>query len=306
LLHNECNYPKSKVVFLYYLEADTQLSGLKGFNSRGWSVLIRLAFFLTALFMGGLAMVETTMAESMDKTVLAQPAAPKNPLLIELFTSQGCSSCPPAEAVLNTWGMDLFKAGKALPLAFHVDYWDNIGWKDPFSSPLFTARQRAYADALGDSSLYTPEMVVEGRVGFVGSDRSRAQQETAVTPGSSARLTLAIHRGLHSVVVKSTASFPSNTDSGFFPKLYAVIFENGLSTHVLSGENQGRNLSENFVVRNLKELNSSKNNDSLMGQAVVPLEANWVRNHLGVAVFAQDQTTQKILGIRWIYPVTKE
>jgi len=234
----------------------------------------------------------------------AQPPAQENPLLIELFTSQGCSSCPPAEEVLNTWGVDLFKSGKALPLAFHVDYWDNIGWKDPYSSSLFTARQRDYAAALGDYSLYTPEMVVGGRVGFVGSDLSRAQQETAVSAGPSAHLSLACRLTQDSVALKTTASFPNTTGSSLSPKLYAVVFENGLSTKVPSGENRGRKLEENFVVRSLRELEIPKSDGGWREQVVVPLEPNWVRSHLGIAVFAQDQATQKILGLRWVYPVS--
>ena len=85
---------------------------------------------------------------------------------MELFTSQGCSSCPPAEDLVNSWGMELFLAGEALPLCFHVDYWDNLGWKDPFSSPLFTQRQGQYANALSSPSLYTPELVISGRRGY--------------------------------------------------------------------------------------------------------------------------------------------
>lgn len=252
-----------------------------------WAVTMLLAFAGTGL-----------------RPAWSQAFARESPSLIELFTSQGCSSCPPAENVLNTWGMDLFKAGKALPLAFHVDYWDNIGWKDPFSSPLFTARQRDYAGALGDSSLYTPEMVVGGRVGFVGSDLSRAKKEMAVSAGPSARLSLACRLTPDGLAVRTTASFSKAAGPGPSPKLYAVVFENGLSTNVLSGENKGRNLTENFVVRDLSEIEAPEKAGSYPGRAVIHLESFWIKDHLGVAVFAQDQTTQKILGVRWIYPVT--
>jgi hypothetical protein len=200
--------------------------------------------------------------------------------------------------------MDLFKSGKALPLAFHVDYWDNLGWKDPFSSALFTARQAMYANALGDSSLYTPEMVVDGGVGFVGSDLARAQKETAVPASPPASVAFVYRLTPRGMAVKTTVSFPHTADPGLSPKIDVVIFENGLSTDVLVGENRGRNLTENFVVRNLEELEPSKNNGDFTGKAVVPLDTNWVQSHLGVAVFAQDQTTRKILGLRWVYPVS--
>src|SRR5579859_3352081 len=107
---------------------------------------------------------------------MPQAALPQDqgPLLVELFTSQGCSSCPPAERLLNGWGMEQFRAGRIIPLAFHVDYWDYLGWKDPFSQRSFTERQSRYAQALHSDSIYTPQMVVAGKVGFVGSDGLRA------------------------------------------------------------------------------------------------------------------------------------
>jgi hypothetical protein len=93
------------------------------------------------------------------------------PVVVELFTSQGCSSCPPADEYLG----ELAHRRDVIALAFHVDYWDYIGWKDPFASPDFTRRQRAYAGALGLRGLYTPQMIVDGRADAVGSDRARVE-----------------------------------------------------------------------------------------------------------------------------------
>src|SRR5438132_1544027 len=93
--------------------------------------------------------------------------AAERPVVVELFTSQGCSSCPPANAYLN----ELSKSrADVLPLAFHVTYWDNLGWKDPFSLGAATARQDRYGHRFGDGS-YTPEIVVDGGIGLVGSRR---------------------------------------------------------------------------------------------------------------------------------------
>ena len=92
-----------------------------------------------------------------------------SPILIELFTSQGCSSCPPADELLRTLGADPQYAGRIVPLSYHVDYWNYLGWKDPFSKEAWTQRQANYVEAMGGATLYTPQIVVHGRVELVGS-----------------------------------------------------------------------------------------------------------------------------------------
>ena len=101
----------------------------------------------------------------------AGAADARHPLVIELFQSQGCSSCPPANANLFTWAT----RDDALALNFSVDYWNSLGWKDTFAKPAFTARQRAYAQALGHSEVYTPQMIVNGRADVTGADAAELQ-----------------------------------------------------------------------------------------------------------------------------------
>src|SRR5579859_3086720 len=101
--------------------------------------------------------------------------AEERPAVVELFTSQGCSSCPPADAFLG----ELAQSGRVIALAYHVDYWDNLGWKDPFASPSGTQRQRLYGHALGLPGIYTPQMVVDGQTDVVGSDRRSVQAALA-------------------------------------------------------------------------------------------------------------------------------
>ncbi len=117
-----------------------------------------------------------------DPSSPADPSAPTHPgvAVVELFTSEGCSSCPPADAVLARIDREARASGRAVvPLAFHVDYWDGLGWPDRFSSADSTSRQRDYASAFGESGLYTPQMVIGGLDRFVGSDGAQADARIA-------------------------------------------------------------------------------------------------------------------------------
>src|SRR5215510_9766639 len=112
------------------------------------------------------------LAAAVAMTVgLAAPPASADPVLVELFTSQGCSSCPPADKLLG----ELSQRSGVVALAFHVDYWDYIGWKDKFAKPEYTDRQKGYRDALNLRTLYTPQMVIDGRLDVVGSERSEVE-----------------------------------------------------------------------------------------------------------------------------------
>ncbi|MGE5184634.1 MAG: DUF1223 domain-containing protein, partial [Acidobacteriota bacterium] len=134
-------------------------------------------------------------------------AAPHDdgPIVLELFTSQGCSSCPPAEALVNRLARAGTASGRPVaPLAFHVDYWNDLGWADPFSRPAWTERQQMYARALGDRSVYTPELVVAGGAGMVGSQTSAVERAIANAPRQRALDASAAWQPAH-VTVTATA-----------------------------------------------------------------------------------------------------
>ncbi len=163
------------------------------------------------------------------------------PVVVELFTSQGCNSCPPAEALLG----ELAKRRDVLPLAFHVDYWDYIGWKDPFGSPDATDRQERYSHALGLNMVYTPQMVIDGARDAVGSDQA------AVTTAIAAA---AVEPKLKLVVLrddqgKYKVDIPAG-DPGKEPAtVWLALFDHAHKTDVQRGENAGQTLVEFNVVR---------------------------------------------------------
>src|SRR5271169_154232 len=198
----------------------------------------------------------TGSAAASTKNVPATSNAPDSastPVLVELFTSEGCSSCPPADALLSRLGRTQpVRGANIIALEEHVDYWDRLGWKDPFSSEAATARQGEYGEAFGGRQVYTPQMIVDGRAEFVGSsdtDALRAIRAASQAPKPDIQLSwetgdsLAIH-------VEPLTDAPARDGA----QLFLVVAENMLHSDVKRGENAGRALEHNGVVRQLLPL----------------------------------------------------
>ncbi len=181
------------------------------------------------------------------------PAEGRVPVLVELFTSEGCSSCPPADALLRQLSERQPVAGvEIIALGEHVDYWDELGWHDRFSAPLFTQRQQQYAQELGDQGPYTPQMVVDGKDGFVGGDRGRAI--SAITKAATVKkLPLVVSaptvdgRQVNAQATLGEAGTPGATVDG--ATVYAALVDPEDRTEVRNGENGGRVLTHAGVVR---------------------------------------------------------
>jgi hypothetical protein len=165
--------------------------------------------------------------------------AQESPVVVELFTSEGCSSCPPADAFLTDLARD---RRDVLPLAFHVTYWDYLGWKDPYSLDAATARQREYARHLGDDGVYTPQMVVDGTTGFVGSSRSQGLSVIAGAPRKTVPVSMA--RDGQTLVIKVGPGAGR-------AQVLLVGFDPSHETHIGRGENGGHTLLESNIVRSL-------------------------------------------------------
>jgi hypothetical protein len=168
------------------------------------------------------------------------------PMVVELFTSEGCSSCPPADALLG----ELAQRQYVLPLSFHVDYWDYIGWKDRFADPVYTRRQHAYAEAQGSSMVYTPQMIVAGAIDVVGSDRKAVESalKTAYTRNTMYRVTVVREKDGRVVV-----QFPE-AQIGVPATVWLVTYQKSEQSHVKAGENAGRDLMTFNVVRSLQKV----------------------------------------------------
>jgi hypothetical protein len=167
-------------------------------------------------------------------------------VLVELFTSQSCSSCPPADVLLG----ELARRPDVVALGFHVDYWDRLGWKDPFSLPEATRRQRDYGRQFNLRAIYTPQLVVDGVAEMVGSDRAAVTRALAAArPGDGVAVALA--RDGVSVLVRvaeGAVAAPA--------RVQLVGYTPGATTRVLGGENSGRTLADTNAVRRLETLGS--------------------------------------------------
>jgi hypothetical protein len=228
-----------------------------------------------------------------EEEAAAAPAGAAGPVLVELFTSQGCSSCPPADQLLGQLPRAV-DGVEVLPLAFHVDYWDDLGWRDPFSSAAWTERQRLYAGAVSDGRIYTPQLVVQGVDDVVGSDRSGAlaRIRRAGRSGTTGRIRASVS-GDGPLTVAVEAELADRRAAR--ADAWVALSESGLATRVARGENQGRSLVNDFVVRRLVKAFSIAPGAAQRGQVALAVDAGWRRDRLSVTVFLQDPDSRRVL-----------
>lgn len=219
----------------------------------------------------------------------AAVAEERRPVVVELFTSQGCASCPPADALLG----ELATRPGVIALAFHVDYWDYIGWRDPYGDAAHTARQRDYAATLGLHMVYTPQMVIAGRHDVVGSQR--AAVETALAEARADPLPLAVTLDRDGQL---RIAGPEGVTGPGGAAILAVVYMTQAETAVAEGENGGRILSEYNIVRAVHALG-----DYGGGQQALPLDPERLKaagpdagSLDGCAILVQDRDSGRILG----------
>ncbi len=234
----------------------------------------------------------------------AQAAKGRVPVIVELFTSEGCSSCPPADALLvNLEQAQPVEGAEVIALGEHVDYWNQLGWADRFSSEQFTERQGRYAQAFGLNSVYTPQMVVDGRTEFVGSSRGRAHAAIAralLEPKATMQITAApkepsARPGELRLRVR-LAELPA-LSAGDAAEVWLAITEGNLSSDVSRGENSGRLLRHTAVVRRLTALGKLDPQKPLefRGETSLGLDGGWRRENLRAVAFAQERGSGRVV-----------
>ena len=228
------------------------------------------------------------------------PAGAAVPILVELFTSEGCSSCPPADTLLTRLAAEKTIGGAAIvALAYHVDYWDRLGWKDRFSSAAFTERQNRYASAWKTDRVYTPQAVVDGRVEFVGTDVNRAIEAlTASAARPHARVAVALATGDEPASKRAVrVDVEPPAGAAFTADVLLAVAQDGLSTEVTAGENASKHLQHTGVVRSLTRIGHVAKGAPVHLEAVkVPIDGAWASGTLRAVVLVQDATTREVYG----------
>jgi hypothetical protein len=241
------------------------------------------------------------LASSADGAPSAEPSTtPAKPVaVVELFTSEGCSSCPPADELLADLVREHEHKGDLLALSFHIDYWDRLGWKDPWSSAPATARQQEYAGSLARGNLYTPQMIVGGTREFVGSDRARAKKEIetelARIHDRSPALRASWDPSAAGALRITIEAQPGATAAGRqAPSAHAVValVERALTSDVRRGENAGRKLSHENVVRVFETVSLDS---AGRGQTTLKAPKDVQAQNASIIVFLQDQPGRPIL-----------
>jgi len=223
------------------------------------------------------------------------------PVVVELFTSEGCSSCPPADRLLAQLDQTQPVPGaQVLAIEEHVDYWDQLGWIDPFSSAQYRLRQNDYAFVFHAKDIFTPQMVVNGQAAFVGTDANRAVQEIGTAAqNETTRVTLAATptKDPDTVDLSVQVSNPQSVkwrDS----KVYLAVTESGLATFVKRGENSGHTVRHSSVVRSFGVIGKVDPKGANGGQLVSTLRLphEWKRENLRAVVFVQENKSYRITG----------
>jgi hypothetical protein len=217
------------------------------------------------------------------------------PILVELFTSEGCSSCPPADALLarlaKSSGVD---GAQIIPLEEHVDYWNHLGWADPYSGARYSARQKSYAQLMHLDQVYTPQMVVDGRKELLGSDESAARSavsESLLPAKAAAEITASEISDTDVSLNVHIDPIPESRDA---TDIVVVVTEDNLQSNVSRGENAGRRLSHVGVVRTWQVIGHGNKNEAFTASPRVTLESSWKKTDLHAVLFVQGHDSGQV------------
>jgi hypothetical protein len=215
--------------------------------------------------------------------------------LVELYTSEGCDSCPPADRWLSSLGARGYAPDRVVPIALHVDYWDYIGWKDPYAKQAFSARQRKMASLARAAMVYTPQVLLQGRE-FRNWSAGAFEQEVAKINAlpAKARISLLLERPRPGAFAVEAAAELLDSSRQADAALYLGAYENKLVSEVKAGENRGKSLAHDYVVLQWAgpfEFQGQR----LVARETLPLLPKAVARHSGVVAFVQNRATGEVL-----------
>ncbi len=233
-----------------------------------------------------ISLIALMSMHSAKEDVLKTLNEDKTLVLIELFTSEGCSSCPPADKLLSQYAAK----NHVIALSFHVHYWDRLGWSDPYSDQKYTDRQRDYSQALNIRRIFTPQMIVDGTHSFVGSDKEEAERFI----GKSENKTKEVEITITNITIDGNfCRFKYHlNETNKSTMVNFALTEDGLNQQVLRGENRGKLLKHNNVVRAFKAVSSPKKSDEVLLR--IPEDANKCK--MQVVVYTQKVKTMEVTG----------
>ncbi|MVM31838.1 DUF1223 domain-containing protein [Spirosoma sp. HMF4905] len=221
----------------------------------------------------------------------AKPAA--QPIIVlELFTSQGCSSCPPADKALQDITQQAARSGQAVyGLSFHVDYWDRLGWQDPFSAKQYTDRQRQYDRTL-KSQTYTPQLIINGSQGVIGGQRGRIEQAIQAIQKQPVSAFVGVDGHVVQDAKQITVSYTLSAAGPY--RINVALVQKEARTAVQNGENGGKTLVNTNVVRQFKTIDEAGTG----GSTTLPLPAGLGANQTAVLVYVQRTDNGQIVGAK--------
>ena len=258
-----------------------------------------------ALYVSGAVLAALLLLFNFGKDSSATPSRyaagdRPRPVVVELFTSEGCSSCPPADALLKELSEQQPLQGvQVIALEEHVDYWNHLGWTDPFSSTEFSQRQSDYARVFGNDGVYTPQMVVDGQSEFVGS-RGGSAKEAIQKAARLPKFEIALHPAADAKSGKPALELqiqnPDNVSVHGALELWVAVTEKSLQSEVKAGENSGETLKHAAVVRSLRKFDTL-DDAAYQKHIELSLDPRWKKANLAIVAFLTEQKTQKIVGV---------
>src|SRR5579863_6804740 len=247
----------------------------------------------------GIMFITLALIAPASEQATGTPSGARTPVLVELFTSEGCSSCPPADALLQKLDQQPLTGADVIVLSEHVDYWNHLGWRDPYSAHLYTERQDDYSRRFGLASVYTPQMVVDGNAQCLGSDAHEVQNAiaTAARGGKQpVRIPSAAFDGQGDVTLDVETSPLAGSAHGAAADVYVALALNQADSRVTSGENAGRRLTHVAVVQSLVRIGAVARTQAFAKRVTVKLARPSDSRDLRIIAFVQETGTGRVLG----------